>query len=518
MAIPVQPIPRRLFEPLRLGRLMLPNRIVMAPMTRCRAEDINVPGALAPQYYAQRAGAGLIVTEATQVSEGAQGYWRTPGLHSERQCAVWRQVTERVHAAGGRIFVQLWHNGRVFHPDNVAPGVRPVAPSAIAADIRVMTPNGLHSAPVPNELDAQGIAQVTREFVDAARLAIDCGFDGVEVHAANGYLFDQFLHRSSNRRTDAWGGSIENRARLLIDTVAAVCRQIGADRVGVRVSPLGTFNDVHDPQPEQIYRHVARRLSELQLAYLHVIRPSVSGSSSVSVPTADPLPEIRSLYSGTLLVAGDLDVVSADRLVDEGLADGTAFGRWFIGNPDLPQRLRNGWPLVDAARAGYYSGGAKGYVDFPRYQCAKPVSAGQAKPPLIKVVYCIRRRADLTEAAFQRYWKEVHAPLVLQRAADLRLAAYVQTSPTHHAFSQRVERKGVLAQPYDGVAELYWASEDDMRHAFESAEALQVQRLLADDECNFIDHARSARWIATETAPIEQRAAHTTGDARCSSN
>jgi len=361
-----QPIPRRLFEPLRIGRLTLANRIVMAPMTRCRAVDINVPSELAVAYYAQRAGAGLIVTEATQVSVGAQGYWRTPGIHTERQCTVWRRVVDRVHGEGGRIFVQLWHNGRIFHPDNVAPGVTPVAPSPIAANVRVMTPNGLQPAPVPAQLDAQGIGNVTDEFVEASRMAIECGFDGVEIHAANGYLFDQFLHSSSNRRTDRWGGPIENRARLLLDTTTAVCRTIGADRVGVRISPLGNFNDVADPQPEAIYRHLATRLSEHSLAYLHVIRPAVSGTSTLSAPAADPLPEIRSLYRGTLLVAGDLDVASAYRLVDAGLADGVAFGRWFIGNPDLVERLRNGWPLAEADRAFYYSAGAHGYTDFVR--------------------------------------------------------------------------------------------------------------------------------------------------------
>jgi len=369
-----QPIPRRLFEPLRIGRLTLANRIVMAPMTRCRAIDINVPSELAVQYYSQRARAGLIVTEATQVSIGAQGYWRTPGIHTERQRAVWRRVVDRVHGEGGRIFVQLWHNGRIFHPDNVAAGLTPVAPSPIAANVRLMTPNGLQPTPVPAELDARGIDRVTNEFVEAAGLAVECGFDGVEIHAANGYLFDQFLHRSSNHRTDAWGGSIENRARFLLDTTTAVCRVIDPDRVGVRVSPLGTFNDVHDPQPEAIYRHVATRLTDYGLAYLHVIRPAVSGSSTVSTPTTDPLPEIRALFRGTLLVAGDLDVASADRLVDTGLADGVAFGRWFIGNPDLTERLRHGWPLSEADRAVYYSDGAKGYTDFARYEPSPPAT------------------------------------------------------------------------------------------------------------------------------------------------
>lgn len=500
MAIPAQPIPRRLLEPLRLGRFTLRNRIAMAPMTRCRAVDVNVPSEHAVDYYGQRASAGLIITEATQVSEGAQGYWRTPGLHDERQLAVWRRVVERVHSAGGRIFVQLWHNGRVFHPDNVLPGRSSVAPSAIAPQTKLMTPNGLQAPPVPLELDAAGIRAITDEFVQAARRAVECGFDGVEIHAANGYLFDQFLHSSSNHRSDGWGGSVANRARFLIDTTAAVCDAIGPDRTGVRISPLGTFNDVHDPQPAEIYRHVVSRLAPTNLCYLHVIRPAVSGSMTTtgSAGAADPLPEIRSIYAGTLLVAGDLDVEGAERLIDGGIADGVAFGRWFIGNPDLPERLQHGWPLVEADRAVFYSAGPEGYVDFPRYE---PAAAAPA-PSMIKVVYCIRRRAGLSAHEFQRYWKEVHAPMMLQRAEALRLAGYVQTSPLENSYSSRVERPGVLDAPFDGIAELYWASEQDMRHGFESAEAVALQRDLARDETNFIDHARSARWIATECAPI----------------
>lgn len=501
MTIPAQPTPSRLLDPLRLGRLTLPNRIIMAPMTRCRAVDVDVPSELAIEYYGQRAAAGLIITEATQVSESAQGYWRTPGLYNDEQCAVWRRVVERVHVEGGRIFVQLWHNGRVFHADNVRPGGRSVAPSAIAPKIKMMTPNGLQAPPVPLELDAAGIHAITADYVQAGRRAIECGFDGVEIHAANGYLFDQFLHASSNQRTDAWGGAVENRARFLLETTAAVREAIGADRVGVRISPLGTFNDVHDPQPAQIYRHIVSRLAQQDLCYLHVIRPAVSGSGTVSAAavSADPLPEIRSLYRGTLLVAGDLDVQGAERLVDAGMADGVAFGRWFIGNPDLPQRLQHGWPLADADRAVYYSAGPEGYIDFPRYVSA----ALNTAPPVIKVVYCIRRRQGLSPVEFQHYWKEVHAPMMLRRAGALRLAGYVQTSPVENAWSARVERPGVLEAPFDGIAELYWASEQDMRHGFEAAEALTLQRELAQDEANFIDHARSARWIATETAPIQ---------------
>lgn len=363
-----QPIPRRLFEPLKIGRYTLANRIVMAPMTRCRATDINIPSLLSPEYYGQRAGAGLIVTEATQPSEGAQGYWRTPGIHNDRQSEIWGQVAQRVHSEGGRIFMQMWHTGRIFCPDNSTPGVQPVAPSAIAANIKLITPNGMQATSVPRELDAQGISEVTADFVAAAQRAVDCGIDGVEIHAANGYLFDQFLQRSSNQRTDKWGGSMENRARMLMDTTEAVCRAIGSDRVGVRISPLGVFNDATDPEPELIYRHVAQRLSPFNLAYLHVIRPEVSGSMTCAERNiVDPLPEIRSLYTGTLIVAGDLDVVAADRLVNSGHADGVGFGRWFISNPDLTQRLKHGWPLETPDRATFYTEGARGYIDLPAY-------------------------------------------------------------------------------------------------------------------------------------------------------
>lgn len=369
MPIPAQPISNTLFEPLTLGRYQLANRIVMAPMTRCRAIDVNIPSEMTPEYYSQRATAGLIITEATQPSEGAQGYWRTPGIHNERQLDVWSATARAVHARKGRIFMQLWHAGRIFHPDNAQPNVRPVAPSAIAAQVQLVTKNGLQSTSVPHALSTDEIHAITAEFVQAARNAIDCGLDGVEIHAANGYLFEQFLHRSSNQRTDAYGGSLQNRSRFLEETVEAVCAAIGSDRVGVRISPLGTFNDVHDPEPEQIYRFVAQRLSAFDLAYLHVIRPNVSGSmNTAAAPTRDPLPEIRALYRGALIVAGDLDVPTAERLLTAGQADAVGFGRWFISNPDLTERLRHGWPLVEAKRETFYSPGAEGYIDYPTYQ------------------------------------------------------------------------------------------------------------------------------------------------------
>lgn len=376
MSIAKQAKPRRLIEPVQLGRFQLPNRIVMAPMTRIRAEiDGNVPSDLSPTYYAQRASAGLIIAEATQVSEAAQGYFNTPGIHNEKQHAVWRRVAHEVHEAGGKIFVQLWHCGRVWHPNNIQGNVTEEypygrAPSAIAANMQIVTP-GLESVamPVPKALSVAEMGMIVEEFVQAARWAIECGLDGVEIHGANGYLIDQFLNRSSNQRTDQYGGSIENRARFLCQVVEAVTEAIGSDRVGLRISPYGTFNDVHDPQPEEIYRYVAERMNDYDLAYLHVIRPIVTGDlNNFSEADKDPLPEIRVRYRGKIIAAGGLDVESADNLIDAGLADAVAFGRWFISNPDLPERLKNGWPLAESNRDTYYMGNEVGYIDYPAHQ------------------------------------------------------------------------------------------------------------------------------------------------------
>lgn len=347
----------------------------MAPMTRNRAiEDGNVLMDLAATYYAQRASAGLIIAEATQTSEAAQGYFNTPGIHNEKQRAVWKKVTQAVHAAGGKIFLQLWHCGRVWHPDNIQGNVTenfPYArgPSAIAADMEIITPDlKNHRMPQPKAMNEKEIQMITDEFVQAARWAIECGFEGVEIHGANGYIFEQFLNRSANQRTDQYGGSLENRARLLCDTVEAVTQAIGSDRVGLRISPYGTFNDIRDPEPEQIYRYVAERMNDYDLAYLHVIRPVVSGNEDVKVDYADPLPEIRERYKGKIIVAGSIDVELADSLIENGIADAIAFGRWFISNPDLPERLKNGWPLVESDWDTYYTGLPEGYADYPNYR------------------------------------------------------------------------------------------------------------------------------------------------------
>ena len=357
-----------LFAPYALGPLQLRNRLVMAPLTRSRAGPGNVPSEMAATYYAQRAGAGLIVTEATQAAAGGQGYVATPGIHSEDQVAGWRRVTEAVHRAGGRIFVQLWHVGRVSHPDFRA-GELPVAPSPIAPrGVQTFTAEGLKPIPAPRALDAGEIPGIVQEFRRAAGNAKAAGFDGVEVHGANGYLLDQFLEDGTNQRTDDYGGSVENRARLLFEVLAAVSDVWGGERVGVRLSPGGTFNDMCDSDPQATFGYVVRRLATLQLAYLHLIEPSPP-------PGEHPMPCLsarffRPLYPGTLIVAGGYTLERARRVVEAGLADLVAFGQLFIANPDLPERLRTGAPLNTPDPDTFYGGGAEGYIDYPALQAA----------------------------------------------------------------------------------------------------------------------------------------------------
>jgi N-ethylmaleimide reductase len=365
--IPVQPKPRHLCEPIVIGRYLLPHRIVMAPLTRCRVDEPNIPNALMAEYYAQRSSAALIVTEATAISEGAQGYWRTPGIYTLTQLRRWEAIAARVHEHGGRIFMQLWHNGRMFHPDNVPWCGRSTAPSAIAPATQIMTPYGRQQPPVPAELTGSEIGGIIADFVLAARNAILAGMDGVELHAANGYIFEQFLNRSSNRRTDRYGGPIANRARLLVEVVEAVAAAIGPDRLGVRISPYGVLNDMSDPDPREIYEYVLAALDQRDIAYLHVIRPVVSGNqdSPAGRQLPDPVLVLRSHYRGATIVAGGLDVGAADALVEEGIADAVAFGRWFVSNPDLPERLSNRLPLAPFDHETFYTPGAKGYVDYP---------------------------------------------------------------------------------------------------------------------------------------------------------
>ena len=352
-----------LFSPYRLGTLQLKNRMVMAPLTRSRAEEGNVPSSMAATYYSQRAGAGLIVTEATQASAGGQGYIATPGIHSEAQVAAWKKVTDAVHGKGGLIFMQLWHVGRISHPDFLD-GELPVAPSAIAPrGVQTYTAEGLKDIPTPRARATAEIPGIVDAFRQAAQNAKSAGFDGVEVHGANGYLLDQFLEDGTNQRTDRYGGSVENRARLLLEVVDAITPVWNSDRVGVRLSPGGTFNDMCDCKPHETFGYVVRQLALKNLAYLHLIEPS-------QPPSEHPMPDLsahyfRPLYPGTLIVAGGYTFDRANAVLKAGLADLVAFGQLFLANPDLPERFERGAPTNTPNPATFYGGGAEGYIDYP---------------------------------------------------------------------------------------------------------------------------------------------------------
>jgi N-ethylmaleimide reductase len=348
-----------LFTPVRLARHTLANRVVMAPMTRNRAGAGNVPGALNALYYAQRASAGLIVTEGSQVSPRGVGYPDTPGIHSDAQVEGWRRVTEAVHGEGGRIFLQLWHVGRVSHPSVQADGGLPVAPSAVAAEGALYTPAGPLAYPVPRALETEEVAGVVEEFAAGARNALRAGFDGVELHGANGYLIDQFLRSGSNRRTDRYGGPVENRARFLLQVTAAVADVWGGDRVGVRFSPTGAYNGMSDSDPAGTFGYAAHALNRFGLAYLHVTEP-------VDTPEAARVaPLLRQVFRGPLVLNGGYDRAAADAAIAAGAADLVAFGTAFLANPDLPARLAAGARLNTPDRATFYGGDARGYTDYP---------------------------------------------------------------------------------------------------------------------------------------------------------
>ncbi|MEX3858211.1 alkene reductase [Paraburkholderia sp. BR10923] len=353
---------KTLFEPYTLGRLTLANRLVMAPLTRNRAGVGLVPSELAATYYAQRASAGLIITEATQVSAQAQGYQDTPGLYTPEQIAGWRTVTEAVHARGGRIFAQLWHVGRVAHIDLQPGGAAPVAPSAIRAATKTFVNNGFADVSEPRALELAELPGIVNDFRQAAANAIAAGFDGVEIHGANGYLLEQFIKDGANQRTDAYGGSIENRARLLLEVVAAVMQEIGADRTGVRISPVSPANGIScsDPQPQ--YDYIAGQLSALGIVYLHVVEGATGGQRDVAPFDYDAM---RRRFRQTYLANNGYDLELATSRLNEGKADLFAFGRAFISNPDLVERLKTGAQRAQPDFATLYGGGAAGYTDYP---------------------------------------------------------------------------------------------------------------------------------------------------------
>jgi N-ethylmaleimide reductase len=351
-----------LFAPLRAGELELPNRIVMAPLTRNRAAAGQVPGPLAAEYYAQRAGAGLIVAEATQVVPEGQGYVDTPGIHSREQVEGWKRVTAAVHARGGRIVLQLWHVGRISHVSLQPGGQAPVAPSAIRADAQTFTRQGFEPVSAPRALDAAELPALVEAYRRAAVNAREAGFDGVEVHAANGYLLDQFLRDGSNHRDDAWGGSIENRTRLLHEVAAAVAGAVGGGRTGVRISPVSPFNDMRDSDPQPLFERAVERLAPLGLAYLHVIEGATGGPRDAQPFDYEAL---RRRFPGAWMANNGYTAELAAAAVGEGRADLVSFGRPFIANPDLVERLRRGAPLAEFDPNTLYGGGAEGYTDYP---------------------------------------------------------------------------------------------------------------------------------------------------------
>lgn len=361
-----------LFDAVSAGDLHLANRIVMAPLTRNRAPDA-VPTALMAQYYSQRASAGLLITEATAISQQGQGYADVPGLYAEEQVEAWKDVTRSVHAAGGKIVCQLWHVGRVSHTSLQPGGGKPVAPSAITAKTKtVLLKDGLPefvATSEPRALQAYELPDIVHAYAAAARNAVDtAGFDGVEIHAANGYLLDQFLKSGSNQRRDDFGGSIENRARFPLEVVRAVTDAVGAARVGIRLSPVTTANDAFDPDPQPLFDYLVRELAAYKLAYLHLIEGDTGGLRELPERPFD-YTGLRRAYRaaggrGAWMVNNGLDKALAEQLVREG-ADLVAFGRAFIANPDLVERLRRDKPLNTGNRRTYYGGGAAGYTDYP---------------------------------------------------------------------------------------------------------------------------------------------------------
>jgi N-ethylmaleimide reductase len=349
-----------LFSPLAVGPLTLPNRILMAPLTRCRADADHVPGQLIAEYYAQRASAGLIIAEATMAMAGNSSFWMEPGIYSAAQVAGWKLTTTAVHAAGGRIFLQLWHGGRACHP-LLNGGIQPVAPSPVPiTGDEVHTPEGKQPYVTPRELRDDEIPGIIEGFRNAAENAKAAGFDGVEVHGANGYLLDQFLRDGCNQRSGPYGGPVGNRARLMLEVIEAVSAVWGSDRVGLRVSPLNSYNSMIDSDPVNLATWLAKRLNDSQLAYLHVMRGDFFQQQA-----GDVLTPIREHYNGVIIGNMGYQADEANAAIEAGLVDAIAFGTGFLANPDLPARIKAGAPLTAPNPATFYSPGPEGYTDYP---------------------------------------------------------------------------------------------------------------------------------------------------------
>ena len=360
---PANPANHRLFESVQLGPHLLRNRIVMAPLTRSRALEGDVPSEIAIEYYEQRATAGLIIAEATQISPQGKGYILTPGIYNDVQVKAWKKITDAVHAKGGHIYLQLWHVGRISHPSIQPNGELPVAPSAITPEGQAYTTEGFKPLVTPRALRLDEMPGIVEQYRAAAKHALAAGFDGVEIHAANGYLLDQFLRDKTNQRTDAYGGSIENRARLLIEVTNAVTEVWGGDRVGVRISPLSKFGDIWDSNPQALYTHVVTELNAFKLAYLHIIEGDTGGEREPA--GGFDLQILRELFNGAYMANNGYDADLAGKRLNAKQADLIAFGRPFIANPDLVERMRIDAPMNEMDQATMYGGGAHGYIDYP---------------------------------------------------------------------------------------------------------------------------------------------------------
>ncbi len=354
--------PTKLLEPYRLGPTTLPNRLVMAPLTRNRAVEGLVPSPLAIEYYGQRASAGLLVTEASQVSQQGQGYQDTPGIYSKEQVAGWRKVTKRVHERGGRIFIQIWHVGRISHTSLQPNGGAPVAPSAIRAKGKTFVGGTFTDISEPRALELEEIPGIIESFRRGTVNALEAGFDGVEIHGANGYLLDQFAKDGTNKRSDAYGGSIENRARLMLEVASVVAAEAGPERTGIRISPVTPSNDVSDSNPQPLFDHIVDRLNALKLVYLHVIEGATGGARDIAPFDYGSL---RKRFSGAYVANNGYDFELAGKVLAANAADLIAFGKPFIANPDLVERLKRGAPLNVPDKATFYGGDAKGYTDYP---------------------------------------------------------------------------------------------------------------------------------------------------------
>ncbi|GAB3625430.1 NADH:flavin oxidoreductase [Pandoraea terrae] len=359
----LQTLSTDLFEPYQLGPLTLANRVVMAPLTRSRVGAGDVPGPMNAEYYAQRASAGLIISEATNISQQGKGYAYTPGIYTDAQVAGWRTVTDALHAKGGKIFCQLWHVGRISHPSLQENGALPVAPSAIQPAGKAFTEDGFLPHVSPRALETDEIPGIVAQYRHAAECAKRAGFDGVEIHAANGYLLDQFMRDKTNHRTDQYGGSIENRVRLVLEVTQAVVDVWGADRVGIRLSPISPANDCADSNPEPVFTYAVEQLNRFGLVYLHIVEGATGGPRDVE--NGFDLQKLHRLFKGTFMANNGYDLALALDVRKENRADLIAFGKPFIANPDLVERLKRGGPFNALDKATLYGGDARGYLDYP---------------------------------------------------------------------------------------------------------------------------------------------------------